>query len=445
MAARKQGGVATRERPAGRFVAAAVAAAGVLLAAVFAAGASATAGTATKSPAAHIDYLSVDQNTVWAPLLNAMTNKYKRIAPGSSFKDSTIPQQDLNQRIQLLASQNALPLLYNTPANDLLFQMAKRGEVVDVAKEFKKLGVSKDLVPAAAAILKQIYSGRVLSLPLEFNIEGVWYNKKIFAQNGITVPKTWDQLVADAAKLQAKGIQPFAASGIQGWPITRLVGNLIFSKLGADALEKIQTGKAKLTDPQYVWAAQQVADLGKKGYFGQGVASLDYGPAEDVFLQGKAAMFYMGSWALADFNDPTKNKLGVASIGFFPFPGVSGGKGPSALVPMNAGQPTSINPKKLTPANELWLKYIAQHYGDEAMRQKGQVTGFVVHKFPAKLSPLTKLVVHQLAVTKNPVLWFEALFSAKATTVSQQDAAPLVTGQMSPQSFMSAVQQAVSG
>jgi raffinose/stachyose/melibiose transport system substrate-binding protein len=35
--------------------------------------------------------------------------------------------------------------------------------------------------------------------------------------------------------------------------------------------------------------------------------------------------------------------------------------------------------------------------------------------------------------------------SAKATTVSQQDAAPLVTGQMSAQAFMSAVQQAIAG
>jgi raffinose/stachyose/melibiose transport system substrate-binding protein len=112
---------------------------------------------------------------------------------------------------------------------------------------------------------------------------------------------------------------------------------------------------------------------------------------------------------------------------------------------MNASQPTSINPKKLNPGNEAWLTYIAKHYGDEAMRQKGQVTGFVVHKLPKNLSPATKMVVQQLANAKNPVLWFEALMSAKATTVSQQDAAPLVTGQMSAQAFMSAVQQAIAG
>ncbi len=46
--------------------------------------------------------------------------------PGSSFNDTTVPQQNLNQKIQLLASQNALPMLYNTPAVDSVFQMNKR-------------------------------------------------------------------------------------------------------------------------------------------------------------------------------------------------------------------------------------------------------------------------------------------------------------------------------
>jgi raffinose/stachyose/melibiose transport system substrate-binding protein len=420
-----------------------VALAGSLVVAALLAG-TALGGAAATQPAS-VDYLSITQNTVWAELLQQMTNTYAKTVPGSTFKDTKIPQEQLNQKIQLLAGQDALPMLYNTPAVDALSSMQEAGQVLDVGKEFQKLGVSNELVPAAVAILKQIYGPKLAALPLEFNIEGVWYNKKIFAANHIAVPKTYDQLVAAAAKLQAAGIQPFAASGIQGWPITRLIGNLIFGQLGVNAMNRIKSGQAKLTDPAYVAAAQKVADLGAKGYFGKGVASLDYGPAEDLFLQGKAAMFYMGSWVLSDLNDPSKDKIGLKNVGFFPFPRVVGGHGPAILIPMNAGQPTSINPKDLTPGNEAWLKYVAKNYGDVALREKGQVTGFKVHHPPANLSTATKMVITQLATARNPVLWFEALFSAKATTVSQQDAAPLVTGQMSAQQFMSAVQKAISG
>jgi raffinose/stachyose/melibiose transport system substrate-binding protein len=407
--------------------------------------ATALGGPVAKKPPAKIEFLSVTQNTQWGEVLTALTKNYAKTAPGSTFKNSKIPQEQLNQRIQLLASQNALPLLYNTPAVDTAAQLSRRGQVLDLDKEFKKLGVSNEILPAAAATLRKIYGGKLAALPFEFNIEGVWYNKKIFRDNGIAVPTTYTQLVAAAAALKAKDIQPFAASGIQGWPLTRLVGNLIFGQLGGDAMTKIKTGKAKLTDPAYVAAAQKVADLGAKGYFGEGVASLDYGPAEDLFLQGKAAMFYMGSWILGELNDPTKNKIGLANVGYFPFPQVPGGKGPAKLIPMNAGQPTSVNAKKVTPANEQWLKYLAKNYGDLAMRLKGQVTGFKVHSTPRNLSSATNTVVKQIAAAKNPVLWFEALFSAKATTVSQRNAAPLVTGQMSAQEFMSAVQQAISG
>jgi raffinose/stachyose/melibiose transport system substrate-binding protein len=416
---------------------------GVFLACVFAT--VALGGAAGKNPPAKVEMLGVQAAniSVWNEVTTALTKKYAKIAPGSTFKYDYAPQAQLNQKIQLLAGQNALPLLYNTPALDTLTQMNKAGQVLDVAKEFKKLGVTNQLVPAAAAILRKIDGGKILSLPFEFNIEGVWYNKKIFADNGVAIPKTWAELVAAAAKLQAAGVQPFAASGIQGWPITRLVGNYIFSTIGADAMEKVANGTAKLTDPQYVAAAQAVADLGAKGYFGPGVASLDYTPAEQLFLQGKAAMFYMGSWILGELNDPKQNSIGLSDVGFFPFPSVAGGKGPATIIPMNAGQTTSISPKKLNPASEKWLKFFAQNYGDMAMSLKGQISGFKVHHTPRNLSSATQLVVSQLAAAKNPVLWFEALFGAKATTVSQQDATPLVTGQMSAQQFMAAVQQAI--
>ena len=418
------------------------AAAVVAVAFVVVAGATGSA----KAPAAQVTLLSVQQNNqLWPTVLTAVTKGYNKIAPGSTFTNDYVPQQGINQKIQLEASQNALPLLYNTPAVDLVAQMAKKGEVLDVGKEFQKLGVSNDLVPAAAAILKKLYGGKVNALPLEFNLEGVWYNKKIFAANGIAIPKTWSDLVAAAAKLQAAGVQPFAASGIQGWPITRLIGNYIFSTIGANAMQNVKDGKAKLTDPKYVAAAQAVADLGAKGYFGQGVGSLDYTPAEDLFLQGKAAMFYMGSWILGELNNPKLDQIGLTNVGFFPFPKVAGGAGPSTIIPMNAGQPTSVNPKQLTPGAEGWLKYLAQNYGDQAMKLEGAVTGFKVHHMPAKISSATALVSHTLATAKNPVLWFEALFSAKATTVSQQDATPLVTGQMTAQAFMAAVQKAISG
>jgi raffinose/stachyose/melibiose transport system substrate-binding protein len=85
---------------------------------------------------------------------------------------------------------------------------------------------------------------------------------------------------------------------------------------------------------------------------------------------------------------------------------------------------------------------MAKNYGDVALQKEGAVTGFVVHNPPANLDVLTSLVENQIKQVSEPVLWFEAQFSTKATNISQQDAALLATGAMSPNDFMVAVQQA---
>ena len=408
-------------------------------------GGSSNSSALNSNGSAAIEFLSVQQaGTGWPLVLSTITDQYAKNHAGTTFKvDYVGTPSQLVQQIQLLAGQGALPILYNTPAIDLLAQLQKDGELLDIGSTFQQLGVSQELEPAAVALLKKIYGSTVTALPFELNIEGFWYNKQIFAQNGIQPPQTWDQLVQIAASLQQKGIQPLSASGTQGWPITRLIGNYLFRKLGPAAMDSVKNGQAKLTDPSYVEAAQVVANLGKQGYFGKGVATLDYMPAVDLFLQGKAAMFYMGSWELRDFNTPSVNKVGVNNVGFFPFPNVTGGVGSSAQTPMNAGQPTSVNKAKYNATIGQWLAYMAKNYGDVALQKEGAVTGFVVHNKPANLDPLTTLVLDQIAQVSQPVLWFEAAFSQKATNISQQDATLLVTGAMSPSNFMSSVQQAL--
>ena len=184
------------------------------------------AGSTSGSAKVSIEFLSVQRaDQGWPLVLSQITRDFAKTHPGSTFKVDFQDQASLNQKIQLLAGQGVFPVLYNTPPADLLAQLAKNGEVLDIESTFNQLGVTQELVPAAVTLLKKVYNGKLSALPFELNIEGFWYNKQIFAQNGLQPPQTWDELVQIAASLQQKGIQPFAASGKQGWPLTRLVGN----------------------------------------------------------------------------------------------------------------------------------------------------------------------------------------------------------------------------
>jgi len=175
---------------------------------------------------------------------------------------------------------------------------------------------------------------------------------------------------------------------------------------------------------------------------GDAVGSVDYNQSLNTFLTGKAAMLYMGSWALDNFNDPTQNTIGVENLGFMPFPAVSGGKGSIDQVPSNVGVPVVLASKDFGTNQAAWVKCIAQGYGDTALADSGVISGFKTTATSTSDSPATKAVQDTIANAKDSVLWFEALFSSKGTTVSQTNAAQLATGAISGQEFMQMVQDA---
>ncbi|MFB2580016.1 ABC transporter substrate-binding protein [Herbiconiux sp. P15] len=391
--------------------------------------------------ASEFTYLSLTENTAVADILTGLsTGACKAENDALPLKISNQPQASFDQQLQLLAGQDALPVLFaagNTP--QLAKDLNDSGQILDIEATFADLGVSDDLLPAATSTIGSLY-GSVIALPTEFNVEGIWYNKQLLEANGITPPTTWDELTEAAATLKAAGVQAFSASGEQGWPITRLVGNYLFRTIGADALQKVADGEAKLTDPEYVEAAAAVAELGAQGYFGEGVGSIDYDTALNTFTSGDAAFFYMGSWALSAFNDAETNEIGADNIGFVAFPDVEGGAGSSDQLAANVGVPIMVSKKAYNDEVGAWLTCIADNYGSSSLGDQGVLSGFAVTDDTVEVPPLTSELQTTIDSSGDSVLWFEALFSAQATTASQTNAAQLVTGAITPEQFMELVQ-----
>jgi raffinose/stachyose/melibiose transport system substrate-binding protein len=405
---------------------------------------SASGGSSTSSTnkgASQLSILFTTEDTQTPQELNTLAaGACKSEAQAMPISLQQTSDATLQQKIELLAGQNDLPFMY-APDNTTIVPGGtyyKTGNVLDIAKALSQLGVSQDMTPVAESTIKQTFNGTVPSVPFQFNIEGLFYNKKIFAEHGISVPTTFSELLADAAKLKAAGVTPISASGSTGWTISRWIGILLFRELGPNAMEDIQNGTAKLTDPQYVWAAQQVANMGKAGYFSNGITSLSYNDAIAQFLTGGSAMMYMGTWLLAQINS-SQNTQG-SNIGFMPFPAVSGGKGSIDQYPANAGSPNVINAKAYGTNGQAWLKCIAQNYGSASLKDQGTFSGFKVNTPVSNLPPLTSYIQNIISNTQQSVLWFEAYFNQKANADASNDAAPLVTGQMSPQQYMSTLQ-----
>jgi len=391
---------------------------------------------------ATLEFLKNAENTTTEPILQALADGVcSEQEEAMPLEINSIPQAELDAQVQLLATQDGLPPMFSAGGNPAEgAKLWDAGYLLDFDEALTELGVRDKVAEGAVSTIEKLYGGAFNFLPFQYNIEGIFYNKAIFEENGWEVPATWDDLLTVAGEAQAAGLTAFAASGEQGWPLTRLVSGYLFRTLGADALQAVADGDAKLTDPEYVEAAQAIADLGAAGYFGANVASLDYDAASNEFLTGKAAMIYMGSWLLGNINSDA-NQIGADNVGFMPFPAVEGGAGSIEEYPSNVGLPATFGASTYSPGVGDWLECITANYGNEALKQ-GQITGFIADE-PADLPVISQTVADEIATATDSVLWFEALFNAKASSVSSTNAALLVTGQLTAEEFMTLVQTAL--
>lgn len=403
-----------------------------------------TATTVAQAQTKAITYLTPQTETQgYTKTLLDLSADYTKQHAGVKVQYQNAPQTDLSQKIQLLAASNSLPTLFGIDTPTLTDQLATKGQLVDLEATFKRLGIYNQLNPAAVALHKKINGGKFVTLPLEMNIEGFWYNKALFKKYGVAEPRTWDALVKAADTFAKNGIQPFAASGEQKWPLTRLLNGYVARKYGPDVMDRVKAGTLQVTDAGFVEAARAIQDLGKKGYFGKGVTTIDYTTAMNTFLEGKAAMFYMGSWALGNYNDPKQNKIGAQNIGLFNFPTVPGGRGTLSDWSVNTGLVVAINKTQDDAALDDWMKYVFTNFGNRAFADQGLITGFKVTKKPATTPALTSMVSTRLNTVKNPYLWFEANLSPKASSVATDNVQLLVTGDITPEDYMAQLQAAL--
>lgn len=161
------------------------------------------------------------------------------------------------------------------------------------------------------------YDGKVWAMPLYLmGIPFVW-NKDIFTKAGLNpekAPATWDELLADCAKIKAAGITPIAVGDTDG-----AFGSWMMSVVGTQNLDSIQelqapyAGTADFTDPKYSAYLDKIAELKDKGYLSDDVSSIDATQAWQDFAQEKAAMTWttdgnVAAWAKTSFGQ----KVGVA-------------------------------------------------------------------------------------------------------------------------------------
>lgn len=171
----------------------------------------------------------------------------------------------------------------------------------------------------ATAISDSSYNGQVYSVPVGRTIYGgIFYNKDLFAEFGVDVPTTWDELVSACETFTSEGIGCMTAGGGDGWPIFvgayGLIGSLFPDQEAY--VEGLWTGDIAYNDEanMVMWERMQVY---ARDMMERGASGIPGDAAPGRFASGALAMFPGGSWyaSAIEASEPD------FEWGFIPFPG----------------------------------------------------------------------------------------------------------------------------
>jgi len=129
-------------------------------------------------------------------------------------------------------------------------------------------------------------------------IVGFYYNKQIFADNGVEIPETFADLEAAMQTFKDNGVTPLVFGNLDPWPASHLFGEILGTMTTREYLDGLiyrQGNKSWETD-EIKQAAAKLQEWKQNGYLLQGFEGISPDDAVSLFAAGQGAMLMQGSW-----------------------------------------------------------------------------------------------------------------------------------------------------
>ncbi len=138
------------------------------------------------------------------------------------------------------------------------------------------------------------------SVPVNIHRANVlWYNKSVFSKAGVQPPKTFDEFKTVADKLKAQGISALALGDKEDWAAAHLFETVLLGTMGADKYKGLWTGQTDWKGAEVKQALENLKMMLQ--YVNSDHDALTWDQANDLVIQGKAAMTIMGDWVDGDY------------------------------------------------------------------------------------------------------------------------------------------------
>ncbi len=379
-------------------------------------------------------------------VMKSIAADYAKTHPGFSLNFITTPDRpSYIQKYETLAAANKLPELFDTDATPFAQKLAKQGRMVNVDTLLKSLGVYSSYRPNALNY-QRFDDGSLYMVPMQFELEFLWYNKALLRKAGVSLPSSLDQIPAMCTALRKAGITPIAIDGQDQWPLERYVAYQPFRIAGPDYVKKLKTGAAKFADPPGQKAVTWMSQLGAAKCFPSGFSSQGYSDAQALFTSGKAAMYNIGTWELASLATDKLDASVRKDVDYVTLPTVAkSATAPNEYV-ATSGIGMAVNEKTFDPLVKDFLKFALTRYPAQyAATGSLSPTTNVKTVIPANATPLYAKALNQAKDVGHAIAMpWDTQLDPTSNTRLQQELVLLTQGNIQPKEFTTTMDQTIA-
>lgn len=397
------------------------------------AGASAVRPAGSSTVLVEQDWYGVgEQNTAF----NWLFQTYNKTHPGITIKREPVPSNVYPTKLLQEAQTNTLPDIAMVD-NPYMPQFEATNKVVPLNSWINKWGQWNSYIPASRVVVTGAHNN-IYGVQIGTNDLAIFYNKKIFAEAGITtMPKTWADLYNDGLKIIGKvkgltyGAISFGATtdGCDaGWQFEPWL-------MSAGANLSVPD----ITAPGTVAALSLWVKMVKSGVATKSVLSMCQETNIPWVEQGKVAMIEDGPWDLALLaQDHMTNQ-----VGFFEIPVLSPSDKPSS--PMG-GEVWTV-PQTNSASEQAAWNFIQWSQQPNILLQFDNKMDYLsvrpaVSAIQEKQNPELTAFINELASVHSRTQYLGALYGTYSTDVSTaiQQA---ILGESTPAAALATAQKTV--
>lgn len=329
-----------------------------------------------------------------SPAVDQIYASFMEQHPNIEIQREIVPLEQLRAtaRTALAAGAGGPDVLYHdvTPTRELI----DAGLILNLDEYAAEYGWKDRLY--ATGLSWTTIENKLWGLGLESEFVGVFYNETLFAQEGLEVPQTLEEVLEFCQIATERGYVPLAHSQNPGWQ------NYFSFTMPLHNTVGVETMRSLLFEHQGRWDSDEIIqgvktfyeEMKAAGCFVEDLNALDFAGAIDLFTSGEAFMLPTGTWVVSGLLEFAKENE-VKMMPWFDLPGDVGriytmGMGSAYYIAANSAHPDEA---------ALFLDYLfSEEAVDMWVEQASKIPPVAANTDAMDLAPLQEFVVETLEV-----------------------------------------------